>query len=142
MLSTSSITRFRRPFFRVVFSHDFFYNATVLNRLSIRAAFIFTIGGMFFIALQSAVSNPVMAQTSQVNRAGLEQESSHQVQPIAPSRPAQQMGMQRPLRVKPSQEARNEIIERRSVQIKREDFSRNLERRRQRLRQERGRGRP
>jgi hypothetical protein len=124
------------------FSHDFIYNATVLNLAFIQAAFIFTIGGMFFIALQSGVSNPVMAQTSQGNRVVADQQSSHQVQPIAPSRPAQQMGMQRPLRVKPTQEVRNEIIERRSEQIKREDFSRNLERRRQRLRQERVRSRP
>ena len=103
---------------------------------------------MFFIALQSVAMDPIMARTthgdptaSVMNRTGAEQQPLHQGQPIGPSRPAQQMGMQRPLRVKPSPEAKNEIKERRSEQIKREDFSRNLERRRQRLRQEHGRSR-
>jgi hypothetical protein len=114
----------------------------VLNRAFIQAAFIFMIGGIFFIVSQSVTIHGAMAQTQPANQmsgggTGTEQQPLHQTQPIGPSRPVQQMGMQRPLQLKASPETKNEIIERRSEQIKREDFSRNLERRRQQLRQER-----
>jgi len=145
ILPTSSIVRFRETIFRLVFAYHFF-NATVLNRAFIQAVFIFTISGIFFIVSQSAASSLAWAKSTRADQspanAGAQTGSEQQPLLIGHSRPAQQMGMQRPLRVKPSPEAKNEIKERCSGQIKREDFSRNLERRRQQLRQESGRGRP
>ena len=142
---------------RAGFSHELFYITTVLNRAFIRSAFIFTICGMFFVALQwlaikSAVAktpaSPAGQQpnTNAGDQTGAGQHPLHQVQPIGPQRISPQIAVQRAWRLRPSPEAKNQIIERRSEQIKREDFSRNLERRRYQLRQEhgtsRGRGMP
>jgi hypothetical protein len=120
----------------------------VLIRAIIRETVTFTLGGMCFFALQllridSAAAKTLPQSASQslntnpVTQNGAEQHPLHQVQPISPQRISPNVGVQRTWPLKPNPGTKNEIIERRSEQIKREDFSRSLERRRYQLSKQR-----